>query len=262
MIASIINTASIILTVFAVIHILGSAALGLRKSWKHSLISFCRDLIAVLLAFITAKLITAPIGSAFGSLIFGESLNEGFETMPTLLGFISGIPGALLMPFIFVLLFWIYTLLLLIPQIFVKKALLKDEIAAKKAKEKSDISWKSRFISAGIKFANAFIILLVVMLPLSCLLSFVSDVYPTLTQTAAAPEEEEFTDTNNESESVDIYEEFIAPLWKAYNESPSRVAMTDWFDTVSSRICSFKHRSVQGGLFIRLLDEAWAEKRK
>ena len=57
------------------------------------------------------------------------------------------------------------------------------------------------------------------------------------------------------------FEKFIAPLWKAYDESSSRVAMTDWYDTVSARICSFKHRSVQGGLYIRLLDEAWADKR-
>jgi UPF0755 protein len=68
-----------------------------------------------------------------------------------------------------------------------------------------------------------------------------------------------FSKTLAEHEAaVSIY----APLWKAYDESSSRVAMTDWFDTVSARICSFRHRSVQGGLYIRLLDEAWADKRK
>ena len=51
---------------------------------------------------------------------------------------------------------------------------------------------------------------------------------------------------------------FIAPLWKAYNESPSHVPMTDWYDTVSSREIGFQHRSVQGGLFMRLLvDGKW-----
>ena len=49
------------------------------------------------------------------------------------------------------------------------------------------------------------------------------------------------------------FEEYIAPLWKAYDESVSRVPMTDWYDTVSGRWVSFRHRTVQGGLFMRLL---------
>lgn len=53
---------------------------------------------------------------------------------------------------------------------------------------------------------------------------------------------------------------YIAPLWKAYNESPSRVPMTDWYDTLSGRIVSFQHRTVQGGLFMRVLLEAWKDK--
>lgn len=50
------------------------------------------------------------------------------------------------------------------------------------------------------------------------------------------------------------FEEFIAPLWNAYNCSPSRVPMTDWYDTHSSVISGFQHRTVQGGLFIKLLE--------
>lgn len=49
------------------------------------------------------------------------------------------------------------------------------------------------------------------------------------------------------------FESFIAPLWQAYNDSESRVPLTDWFDTVSAREVSFQHRSVQGGLFMQLL---------
>jgi len=52
------------------------------------------------------------------------------------------------------------------------------------------------------------------------------------------------------------FERFIAPLWQAYNDSPSRVPMTDWYDTVSSFIVGFQNRTVQGGLFIKLLDES------
>ena len=50
------------------------------------------------------------------------------------------------------------------------------------------------------------------------------------------------------------FEEFIAPLWNAYDVSPSRVPMTDWYDTKNSAMVGFRHRSVQGGLFIKLLE--------
>ncbi len=51
------------------------------------------------------------------------------------------------------------------------------------------------------------------------------------------------------------FEEFIEPLWNAYNESPSRAPLTDWYDTKSGRMVGFRHRTVQGGLFMRVLME-------
>lgn len=56
------------------------------------------------------------------------------------------------------------------------------------------------------------------------------------------------------SPTKEEFEEFIAPLWLCYNSTPSRVPMTDWYDTVTSCIVGFQHRSVQGGLFIKLLE--------
>ncbi len=53
---------------------------------------------------------------------------------------------------------------------------------------------------------------------------------------------------------------YIAPLWKAYDESPSRIPMTDWYDVVSGRIVSFQNRTVQGGLYMRLLMDKWTKK--
>ncbi len=47
----------------------------------------------------------------------------------------------------------------------------------------------------------------------------------------------------------------IAPLWQAYNDTEDRVAMSDWYDTKSADHIEFVHRSVQGGLFIKLLSE-------
>ncbi len=50
------------------------------------------------------------------------------------------------------------------------------------------------------------------------------------------------------------FERFIEPLWLAYHLSPSRVPMTDWYNTITSMQRGFQHRSVQGGLFIKLLE--------
>ncbi len=61
--------------------------------------------------------------------------------------------------------------------------------------------------------------------------------------------------------SKKIFAEFIAPLWRAYDESPSRVPMTDWYDTISGRIVGFQHRTVQGGLYMRVLADKWKNKK-
>ncbi|MDD6062764.1 MAG: DUF1793 domain-containing protein, partial [Oscillospiraceae bacterium] len=49
------------------------------------------------------------------------------------------------------------------------------------------------------------------------------------------------------------FEAFIAPLWLCYHKSPSRVPMTDWYFTTTSLQQGFQHRTVQGGLFLKLL---------
>lgn len=53
-----------------------------------------------------------------------------------------------------------------------------------------------------------------------------------------------------------VFESFAEKLWDAYNYSPSRVPMTDWYDAVTSLMVGFQHRTVQGGLFIKLLAES------
>lgn len=50
------------------------------------------------------------------------------------------------------------------------------------------------------------------------------------------------------------FEDFIRPLWDAYNVSNSRVPMTDWYDTNTAIMIGFRHRTVQGGLYIKLLE--------
>ena len=74
------------------------------------------------------------------------------------------------------------------------------------------------------------------------------------------------------AESRDDFEKFVAPMWDAFNVSPSRVPMTDWYWTITSEEkcydsrtyatgsendpCrkGFQNRTVQGGIFMKLLE--------
>ncbi len=51
------------------------------------------------------------------------------------------------------------------------------------------------------------------------------------------------------------FEQMIAPLAKWADETPSRVPMTDWYDTKTGKQEPFQARSVVGGLFIKALAE-------
>lgn len=59
--------------------------------------------------------------------------------------------------------------------------------------------------------------------------------------------------TASMASSDKVFSEYISPLWKAYNETSSRVPLSDWYDTVSGKWVSFRNRTVQGGLFMRVL---------
>ncbi len=52
------------------------------------------------------------------------------------------------------------------------------------------------------------------------------------------------------------FDALVDTLWLAYHESESRVPMTDWYDTKTAKQIGFQNRTVQGGLFIRLLKDA------
>ena len=49
------------------------------------------------------------------------------------------------------------------------------------------------------------------------------------------------------------FEGFIDPLVRWVNETPARVPLTDWYDTVTGRQEEFQARSVVGGVFITML---------
>ena len=48
---------------------------------------------------------------------------------------------------------------------------------------------------------------------------------------------------------------FTDLLWRAYHTMRSRVPMTDWYYADTSEMVGFRHRTVQGGLFLRLMME-------
>lgn len=50
-----------------------------------------------------------------------------------------------------------------------------------------------------------------------------------------------------------VFEKFVEPLYKYVDETPSRVPISDWHDTVSGKMIGFKARSVIGGYWMKVL---------
>lgn len=55
------------------------------------------------------------------------------------------------------------------------------------------------------------------------------------------------------TENREDFEFFTDILWNAYNTMRTRVPMTDWYFADTSEMRGFRHRTVQGGLFMKLL---------
>lgn len=58
----------------------------------------------------------------------------------------------------------------------------------------------------------------------------------------------------------ETFQKFIDPLHKTFNESPTRVPMTDWYETTDAKQVGFQARSVVGGYFIKMLAEKSVKK--
>lgn len=54
-------------------------------------------------------------------------------------------------------------------------------------------------------------------------------------------------------DSQEDFTTIVDRLWHAYDQSESRVPMTDWYSTSTAKMVGFQNRTVQGGLFIKLL---------
>jgi hypothetical protein len=51
----------------------------------------------------------------------------------------------------------------------------------------------------------------------------------------------------------------IEPLWDFLNETPDRVPLSDWYDTKTAKQIGFQHRSVVGGIYMKLLKDKWIQ---
>jgi hypothetical protein len=57
------------------------------------------------------------------------------------------------------------------------------------------------------------------------------------------------------TENAADFEALVAPAYQFANDSPSRVPLTDWYDTVTGKQQGFQARSVVGGLFVKMLSD-------
>jgi len=55
------------------------------------------------------------------------------------------------------------------------------------------------------------------------------------------------------SDSTEQFQRFIAPISTWVNETPARVPLTDWYDTIDGKQMGFQARSVIGGIYIKAL---------
>jgi len=58
------------------------------------------------------------------------------------------------------------------------------------------------------------------------------------------------------SGSQEEFRSFVAPLYKFVNETPDRVPLTDWYGTLDGKQRGFQARSVVGGVYIKMLEDA------
>ncbi len=62
--------------------------------------------------------------------------------------------------------------------------------------------------------------------------------------------------TGTLADTPEEFARFMEPVWRYFHESENRVPMGDWYSTKTAKHFYNQHRTVQGGLFIKLLERA------
>jgi hypothetical protein len=62
------------------------------------------------------------------------------------------------------------------------------------------------------------------------------------------------------SKDQETFQKFMDPLHKTFNETTSRVPMTDWYETPDAKQVGFQARSVVAGYFIKMLEQKFMQK--
>ena len=55
------------------------------------------------------------------------------------------------------------------------------------------------------------------------------------------------------AQNQEDFDAIVDTMWQAYHTTPSRVPMSDWYYCDDGRFREFRHRTVQGGVFMKLL---------
>ena len=63
------------------------------------------------------------------------------------------------------------------------------------------------------------------------------------------------------ADSQEKFQAFVKPLENYLLNTPSRVPLSDWHETTTGKQVGFQARSVVGGYFMKLLEQAWNGKK-